>query len=164
MTELSAEWLSRVRSVDESANGFRAVYRAELARLVHLAHLITGSNMVAEDLVHDAFVAAYRRWDTIADPHGYMYRAVVNKSRSYLRRRRLELAHRPDESGVVLPPEVDETWAALVRIPARRRTALVLRYYADLSVDEIASFMGARPGTVRSLIHRGHESLRKVLE
>lgn len=164
MTELPVDRYTRAGSAEPGDDGFRVVYRTELPRLVRLAHLITGSNAVAEDVVHDAFVAAYLRWDRIDDPRGYMYRAVVNKSRSHLRRLRLELTHRPEEPGVALPPEVDETWTALVRIPARRRTALVLRYYLDLSVDEIAVLMTVRPGTVRSLIHRGHESLRKELE
>jgi RNA polymerase sigma-70 factor (sigma-E family) len=142
---------------------FEAVYRREQPRLVRLAFLITGSNGVAEELVHDAFTAAYRRWRRIDDPAGYLYRAVVNRSRSFLRRRRLEAKHRPHRPDVVLPPEIDEVWEALQRLPSRRRTALVLRYYADLTVAEIASYMGARPGTVRSLIHRGHQSLREEL-
>jgi RNA polymerase sigma factor (sigma-70 family) len=164
MTELVAHAQSKAGVSDRVIAEFRTVYRSELARLVRLAHLITGSNAIAEDLVHDAFVAAFHRWDSIDDPRGYMYRAVVNRCRSFLRRRRLEMAHRFEESGVVLPPEIDEVWTALARIPVRRRTALVLRYYADPSVDEIADLMDTRPGTVRSLIHRGHESLRKVLK
>ncbi|MBU1866279.1 MAG: sigma-70 family RNA polymerase sigma factor [Actinobacteria bacterium] len=142
---------------------FEAVYRQEQLRLVRLAHLITGSNGVAEELVHDAFIAAYRHWDEIADPAGYLYRSVVNRSRSLLRRRAVESRHRPDPLSVVLPPEIEEVWGALCRIPARRRTALVLRYYEDLSIAQIAELMNARPSTVRSLIHRGQESLRKEL-
>jgi RNA polymerase sigma-70 factor (sigma-E family) len=142
---------------------FDAVYRREHPRLVRLAHLITGSNGAAEELVHDVFVAAYRRWRHIDDPAGYLYRGVVNRSRSFLRRRRLEARHRPHRPDVVLPPEIDEVWEALGRLPSRRRTALVLRYYADLSVDEIAASMGCRPATVRSLLHRGRQSLREEL-
>jgi len=164
MTELVMRLRNEAGASDQVVAEFRTVYRSELARLVRLAHLITGSNAIAEDLVHDAFMAAFRRWESIDDPRGYMYRAVVNRSRSFLRRRRLELIHRSEQPGVVLPPEIDDVWAALARIPARRRMALVLRYYADLPVDEIADLMGSRPGTVRSLIYRGHESLRKVLE
>jgi RNA polymerase sigma factor (sigma-70 family) len=164
MTELAMDRSSRSGSSDPLVEGFRAVYEAEVARLVRLAHLITGSNAAAEDPVHDAFLAAFDRWDRIDDPQGYMYRAVVNRSRSLLRRRRNELTRRPESPSVALPPEIDEMWTALARLTPRRRTALVLRYYADLPIDEIADLMNARPGTVRSLIHRGHESLRKVLE
>jgi RNA polymerase sigma-70 factor (sigma-E family) len=143
---------------------FEAVYRRELPRLVRLAHLITGSNGVAEEVVHDVFAAAYRRWRRIEDPSGYLYRAVVNRSRSLLRRRKLEWRHRIHRLEVVHPPEVDELWGAIQRLPARRRTAIVLRYYADMSIAQIADVMGARPGTVRSLIHRGHHSLRQEID
>lgn len=160
MTESVAYPLAETFSLEER---FDLVYRQEHARLVRLAHLITGSNGVAEELVHDVFIGAYRRWHHIDDPTGYLYRAVVNRSRSFLRRLRLEMRHRLHHPEVVLPPEIDETWEALQRLPSRRRTALVLRYYADLPVSRIADYMGVRPGTVRSLIHRGHQSLREEL-
>lgn len=148
---------------EQSVGGFRDVYETALPRLVRLAHLITGSNSVAEDVVHDVFVGAYRRWGRIDDPYGYLYRGVVNRSRSVLRRRAIELERAAEFSTVDLPPELDEVWIALFRIPVKRRTALVLRYYADLPVDSIAEVMGVRPATVRSLIHRGHMSMRKEL-
>jgi RNA polymerase sigma factor (sigma-70 family) len=154
-----AEWSS-----GEPLRGdFESTYRQEHLRLVRLAHLITGSNGVAEELVHDVFIGAYRRWHRIDDPVGYLYRAVVNRSRSLLRRRRLESSHREVHLRVVLPPEIDEVWEALARIPSRRRTVLVLRYYADLSIAQIAELMKIRPGTVRSLIFRGHQSLKREL-
>lgn len=149
--------------LEQSVGGFREVYERALPRLVRLAHLITGSNSAAEDVVHDVFVAAYRRWEGIDDPYGYLYRAVVNRSRSVLRRRAIESKHMSEPSRTDLPPELDEVWHALSRIPAKRRTALVLRYYADLPVDGIAEIMGVRPATVRSLIHRGYMSMREEL-
>lgn len=143
---------------------FDTVYRRERDRLVRVAHLITRSNGVAEELVHDVFLAAYRKWETINDPSAYLYRAVVNRSRSALRRLRLDVKHTSDVDPVVLPPEIDVVWEALAAIPTRRRTALVLRYYAGMTVPEIARVMGSRPSTVRSLVHRGYQSLRKELE
>jgi RNA polymerase sigma-70 factor (sigma-E family) len=149
--------------LSQSVGAFREVYETALPRLVRLAHLITGSNSAAEDVVHDVFVAAYRKWERIDDPYGYLYRAVVNRSRSVLRRRAIESKHLSEPSRTDLPPELDEVWNALSRIPAKRRTALVLRYYADLPLDGIAKIMGVRPATVRSLIHRGYMSMRKEL-
>lgn len=141
-----------------------SVYRSEHLKLVRIAHLITGSNIAAEDLVHDAFEATLKRWDGVNDPAGYLYTAVVNRSRSFLRRRKLENRHTRREPGVSLPPEIDEVWEALKRIPERRRTALVLAYYADLPIDQIARLMNAAPGTVKSLIHRGKLSLQEALD
>lgn len=150
--------------LERSVGGFTEVYETALPRLVRLAHLITGSNAVAEDVVHDVFVAAYRRWERIDDPHGYLYRAVVNRSRSLLRRRAVEWKHAAESSTEDLPPQLDEVWTALSRIPAKRRTALVLRFYTDLPIATIAEIMGIRPATVRSLIHRGYMSMRKELD
>lgn len=149
--------------VERSVGDFREVYETTLPRLVRLAHLITGSNTAAEDVVHDVFVAAYRKWHKIADPDGYLYQAVVNRSRSVIRRRAVELRNPAEPSTPYLPPELDEVWIALSKIPPKRKTALVLRYYADLPVERIAEIMGVRPATVRSLIHRGYMSMRKEL-
>ena len=140
-----------------------ALYRDQHVAMVRLAHLLTGSNAVAEDLVHDVFVSLHRALESAENPRAYLRTAVVNRCRSHLRRGRLEEQHRRIETRVELPPEVDETWAALARIPERRRVALVLRFYEDLSVAEIAEVMGCRTGTVTSLIHRGLASMREVL-
>jgi RNA polymerase sigma factor (sigma-70 family) len=140
-----------------------ALYRDEHVAMVRLAHLLTGSNAVAEDLVQDVFVSLHGVVETADNPPAYLRTAVVNRCRSYLRRSRLEDRHRRVEPRVELPPDVDETWSALEKIPERRRVALVLRFYEDLSVAEIAELMDCRTGTVTSLIHRGLESMREVL-
>lgn len=161
--EVAAE-LDAFPADQPSVGAFRDVYETALPQLVRLAHLITGSNSAAEDIVHDVFVSAYRRWKTIDDPHGYLYRAVVNRSRSVLRRRSTELKYAAAvEPSGDLPPELDEVWLALSRLPAKRRAVLVLRFYEDLQVDAIAEILGVREATVRSLIHRGYISMRKEL-
>ncbi len=144
--------------------GVDVLYRAQHSPMVRLAHLITGSNEVAQEVVHDAFVKIQARWNQVREPAGYLRRIVVNESRSRQRRRSVELRHATGEPSPLLPPEIDETWTALARIPARRRAALVLRYYDDLSIDDIAATLGCRPGTAKSLIHRGLHSLKEVLE
>ena len=146
-----------------------ALYVAEQPRLVRLAHLLTGSPEVAQEVVHDVFVRLHGRTDRadrIDNPAAYLRTAVVNACRSQQRRWSLERARaeRPPSAPVELPPELDETWTALRQLPVRRRAALVLRYYEDLPDEEIARLLGCRPATVRSLIHRGLESLREVLE
>jgi RNA polymerase sigma factor (sigma-70 family) len=55
-------------------------------------------------------------------------------------------------------------WAALALLQPRRRTALVLRYYEDLPIGEIARLLECRPGTVSSLLHRGLADLRKAFD
>ena len=143
--------------------GIDALYRDHWARMVRLAHLVTGSNEIAQEVVQDAFVDLHAKWDRVRDPAAYLRRIVVNGCRARQRRRAVELRHLPDPPPPALPPEIDETWTALARIPARRRAALVLRYYEDLSIDEIAAALDCRPGTAKSLIHRGLRSLEEVL-
>ena len=139
------------------------LYKAEYLPMLRLAHLLIGSTEAAEEVVQEAFIVVYRRRQTIENLGGYLRTTVVNRCYSELRRRSTErrkahfLASRDEP---VLTPELDETWRALDRLKPKQRTALVLRYYEDLSIREIAQTMGEREGTVKSLIHRGLNGLR----
>ena len=148
---------------DHPSAALAALYRDQQVAMVRLAHLLTGSKAAAEDLVQDVFVSLHGVVEAVDNPPAYLRTAVVNRCRSHLRRAQLEDRHRRTDAQVTLPPDVDETWAALARIPERRRVALVLRFYEDLSIDEIAQVMDCRAGTVTSLIHRGLASMREVL-
>jgi len=142
-----------------------ALYRDRFAAMVRLAHLITGSNAVAPDLVQDAFLKISSRLDQIDQPSAYLRTTVVNECRGWMRRQAVERKHQPSEDEPrSLPPDVDEMWVALTRLSERQRAALVLRFYEDLSLDEIARTLGCRPGTAKSLVHRGLVSLKEVLE
>jgi RNA polymerase sigma factor (sigma-70 family) len=139
------------------------VYRVGYGKLVRLAYLLTGHAAVAEEVVQDAFVASHRTGDRLRDPYPYVRRAVVNRCRSWGRRYTVERAHRPH------PPDpaelaADEMWDALATLNDRQRAAIVLRFYEDLPDDRIAEILDCRQTTVRSAIHRGLESLRRVID
>jgi RNA polymerase sigma factor (sigma-70 family) len=68
-----------------------------------------------------------------------------------------------DQDLHVFNPEIDEAWETLCRLPFRQRSVLVLRFYEDLSVEEIARVLGCRSGTVKSRLNRGLEKLRNEL-
>jgi RNA polymerase sigma-70 factor (sigma-E family) len=147
---------------------FRAVYAAHYPALVRLARLTTGSLPAAEDLVQDAFVEWCRRGGRVREPVPYLRRAVVSKCTSWVRRRRLERRHAsafdPD-AGAVWPDGGDASAVrgALAGLTARQRAAVFLRYYLDLPEHEIADALGCRPGTVKSLLHRGLAAIRDEL-
>ncbi|MFN8040379.1 MAG: sigma-70 family RNA polymerase sigma factor [Acidimicrobiales bacterium] len=144
--------------------GFDALYRTERLPMVRLAHLITGSNAAAEDLVHEAFLKVRPRFADLRDPGAYLRTTVVNECRMWFRRRDVEARHAPTPSDQLqLPPELDETWAALQQLSPKRRIVVFLRFYEDRSIDDIAEILRSRPGTVRSLLRRGLASLREVL-
>jgi len=155
-----------IRMGDEmtTATGFEELYRASHAAMVRLAYLITGSHHAAEEISHDCFVALQPRWGTIDNPLAYLRRSVVNRSRSHLRRLRTVRNAPAEPPAIAFPEEIDETWRVIQQLPERRRTALVLHYYLDLPVNEIATLMKTRPGTVKSLLHRGRETLREKLQ
>lgn len=158
--------LTGVRVIPESERleeEFGVLYRDQYRAMVRIAYLMTSDNAVAEELVQDAFVRVYRKWSGVENPTAYLRRAVVNACRSHHRRRYVEKAHEPDAPEPVAPPEVDVMWEHLQRLTPKRRAALVLRFYEDLKVDDIAEVLDCSPGTVKSLIHRGLASLREVV-
>lgn len=160
VTAMTAEG-ARVGDDDRQA-GFTALYLREVEGQVRRAALLTGSAEAGRDVVHDAFVEVYRRWDDLRDPGPYLGRAVLNRCRDHGRReatarRRLPLLV-PDPQ-----PGDEHLWDALQALPFNHRAAIVLRYYHQLPHEEIADLLGCRPGTVGPWIQRGLRALRKAL-
>jgi RNA polymerase sigma-70 factor (sigma-E family) len=143
--------------------GFEALFGAERSGMVRLAYVITGSSEVAEEVVQEAFVRLHQRWDTIESPIGFLRTVVTNLSRSEVRRFQMQRRKTIPAVVPVGDPEIDETWAAVCRLPVRQRAVLALRYYADLPETEIARILGCRLGTVKSSHHRAIAKLREEL-
>lgn len=144
--------------------GLEALYRREYAPMVRLAHLLTGSNEVAEEVVQESFIRLYRNWDRADEPGAYLRTVVVNRCRTWQRRQALERARQPHPSARTVDQEAREMLDALARLGSRQRAALVLRFYADLSEADAARILGCRPGTVKSLVHRGLRRLEGMIE
>jgi len=141
-----------------------AVYREQRLGLLRLGYLLSGSQDDAEDAVQSAFASAQVHWEQIEEPVAYLRRAVVNQVKGE-QRRTLRWASRvvPGRPPVELPPEVDETWASLRRLTRHQRTVVVLHYYADTPLVEIAALTGRPAATVRSDHRRALDTLRKAL-
>lgn len=137
---------------------------------LRLAYFLTGNREQAEDLVQEAFARVagrFRHLRGVDDLDAYLRRAVVNLFSSGLRRRRLERAWLERErSGRIEhhaahdPAERDEVWQALQRLPDRQRTAVVLRFYEDLTERDAAALMDCTTGALNSLVVRAMQSLR----
>jgi len=140
------------------------LYRREYTGMIRLAHLITGSVDVAEDLVQESFLRLQRSWDGAENPGAYLRSTVVNRCRSWQRRQILERRHRPVSAHRTTDLEAREMLDALSALSRRQRAALVLRFYADLSEADIAVALGCRPGTVKSLVNRGLRQLEGTIE
>lgn len=139
------------------------VYHERYRDLVGLAYLITGQAAIAEEVVQDAFIAAHRSGAGIRDVYAYVRAAVVNRCYSWGRKlaRERDRGHPPPDPTEIAP---DEMWDALATLKDRQRVAIVLRFYEDLPDERIAEILNCRPGTVRTAIHRGLRSLRRVIE
>lgn len=142
---------------------FEEAYREHRLTLLRLAYLVSGSTEVSEDAVQSVFASAHQRWDQIEKPLPYLKRAVVNAVKDG-QRRRLRLLSKPSERPpVVLPPEVDETWEHVRRLSWVQRAVVVLHYYEDLPLNEVATILSRPAPTVRSDHRRALEKLRKAL-
>jgi RNA polymerase sigma factor (sigma-70 family) len=175
-----------------AAAAVTTLYAEHALGLVRLAVVLTGDRGAAEDIVQDAFLGLYRRWDSLADtaaPLAYLRVSVVNGCRSALRRRsRLWLGATADiaeaggtadhgggvgyggaslaesaEARALLGDEQRAVAAALRKLPRRQREAVVLRYYLDLSEEETAQAMGVSRGTVKSATHRALAAVGRTL-
>lgn len=149
---------------ESSTDDLASLHRRHYADLVRVAAVLVDHTERAEEIVQDAFAKVLDRWARLDQPGGYLRTAVVNGARSELRkrevRRRVGLQRRPEDR----PVERDYLLDALDKLPPKRKTALVLRYYADMSEQQIAEAMGVRPGTVKSMLSRGLAELRTVIE
>jgi RNA polymerase sigma-70 factor (sigma-E family) len=150
------------------------LYETHGPHALRLAYVMTGDQELAEDLVQDAFVKLSGRFADLRDPkafHAYLLKTIVNLAKMHFRRKRIERAfadrrsrtrwdhgHLPDIEGY------EEIKAALLRLTPRQRAAIVLRFYEDLSEAQTAEVLGCATGTVKSLVHRGLQSMRTEIE
>lgn len=187
MSESSAErtverTLGHLRAIDapdeQTAPGspvtIEDLYRVHRMRLVRLAILLVDEAATAEDVVQEAFAGLHRNWRKLRDEAaaiGYLRTAVVNGSRSVLRRRKTAREYVPPhavtarsaESLAMLSTEHQAVVTALGVLPPRQREVLVLRYYGGLSEAEIAEAAGISKGTVKSTASRALEALQRAM-
>jgi RNA polymerase sigma factor (sigma-70 family) len=148
-----------------SVDGFDAFYRAEYARTVRLARLLTGSAGVAEDLAQEAFLRVYRQAVAPDNSAGFLRTVTVNLCHNWHRGRSREALRmaRIAQSPQSLSLEANELDAVVGALPYRQRAVLVLRYWLDLSEADIAKALGCRAGTVKSLHARALARLRQEI-
>jgi RNA polymerase sigma factor (sigma-70 family) len=142
--------------------GFQALFEDRYVPMVRLSRLLVDRVEVAEDIVQDAMAVVFRRWEELDNPAGYLRLTVINRSRDELRRRRVR--DRASFVAELVHDSPDEMGDAIAALPESQRVAIVLRFYEDLSVKDIASVMGARPGTVKSWLHRAMRQLEEVID
>ena len=153
-----------------ASEGFDAFYEREYRPLCRVALAFTGSPAVAEDLVQETLLRAYRHWGKVSgydQPGAWARRVLCNLATSRGRRLSVEarglLRMRSDTRHAQIEERDDELWAAVRRLPKREAHAVVLFYVEQLSVQEIGHVLECPEGTVKSLLHRARKSLAAQL-
>ena len=150
---------------------FDDFFEVEHVRLFRALALMTANAHEAEELMQDAFLKVWERWDRVAkmeDPTGYLYRTAMNRFRNRFRRLRLEALRRPGggdaTDGFARVEARDQVARALRGLAPRQRAALVLTDMLGFESAEAGALLHVAPGTVRALAHQARESIRRRTE
>lgn len=154
---------------------FAPLYDEHHVRLYRVALLLChGSAAMAEDAVAETFIRVHKVWaaGSIENFFPYARQALVNHIMGQFRSEQVATRHASIQSAdrrgqrTVEDAIVDAATAfdALEQLPIRQRTAVVLRYYEDLSYDQIASTMGVTVGTAKAQVSVGLQRLRALME
>ncbi|MCB0907207.1 MAG: SigE family RNA polymerase sigma factor [Nocardioidaceae bacterium] len=168
----SRRGLGRRTTSWDADEALEQLYAAHWRSLVRLGVLLLHDQGRAEEVVQDSFVAMHNHWHRLHDPAkalAYLRQTVVNRSRSVLRHQVVVDRQAAHDRPLVAPDGADDrarreaVLDALRALPARQREVIALRYYIDLSEQEIAETLGISRGAVKSHASRGAASLRERL-
>ncbi|MCM1039036.1 MAG: RNA polymerase sigma factor [Roseburia sp.] len=162
-----------------SRAAFDALYEKYRNPALHTAYLITGNLADSEDIVQDTFVKIYLHSAKLKNNSGFkawMMRILVRTAWRSARKKSREI---PDEEAVsraqdrIEPSTLDEVMqreeaerlgAVVKTLPVKQRVVVILFYYNELSVSEIAGMLGIMEGTVKSRLHTARKYMKKALE
>lgn len=171
------EWKGAARvAVERSTElAVREVYDAHFGRLVGWATPLLSDRDLAHDVATDAFIKLVKHWDSVVDPRAWLYTAAANQIRDHWRKRGREAAaYNRFMAGSQVDvdtamPEADAATRITVRqaieaLPERFRMPVLLHYYADLSVAQVAQSLGKSEGAVKRDLFDARKLLRQQLE
>jgi RNA polymerase sigma-70 factor (ECF subfamily) len=150
-------------------DGFGDCYANSFASLTRQIYMYTGDLSLAQDLVQEAFCRAYERWSKVAsydDPVAWVRRVAFNLANSRWQRAKVAaryLARQRERQAEGPTPDRVAAIAALAKLPARQRKAMVMHYLADMAVADIAHEEGVPVNTVKTWLSRGRTALAALL-
>jgi RNA polymerase sigma-70 factor (ECF subfamily) len=154
-------------SFGASESAIEEVYRRRYSSFLRLGYALLGSRDLARDAVQETFATALRERASFRGEgslDGWLWTTMLNTCRQEQRRlRRLSDEQQPETATNGKPEQWPELRALIAALPEQERHALFLRYYADLSQDEIAGVLGVRPGTVGAALTHARNKLRGAL-
>lgn len=152
-------------TASERRQMFEQVMRDKGLALTQLAFCLCRNKEQAEDLCAEAFTRAWPRWEagTVEDLTPYLRQMIVNLCRKTWRRELITRRHAPQLASAVVEPSSSHHFDlidAVLRLPARQRAAVMLRYFEELSEQETAALLSISTGTVKSRVSRALTALR----
>jgi RNA polymerase sigma-70 factor, ECF subfamily len=138
------------------------LYREHGKRLWWALVAFCGDREIASDAEAEAFAQAIRRGDALRDPLAWIWKAAFRIAAGELKDRGTQ-APPMSEPMYELPEPAAEVTVALRQLPPQQRAAVVLHYYADRPIRDIAELLGTSASTVAVHLHRGRNRLRDLL-
>jgi RNA polymerase sigma-70 factor (ECF subfamily) len=147
---------------------YETVFRAEHDAIVRTAFLVTGDRETAREVAQEAFVALHRHWRTVGGyekPGAWLRRVAIRRAVRVRRARsRRPEAGLPADLPAPATPEVDaDLLASLRQLSPAQRAAIVLHYFEDRPVTEVADLLGCKPATASVHLHRARVRLAALL-
>lgn len=150
---------------------FGALFLQEFPRLARTLHHVVGDRARAEELAQDAFLELIKHWRTVVDydrPDLWLRRVAIRKAQRERhrgwRRRELEVLAAPPTTVDAPPTPAPEVLAAVRRLPPGQRAVVVLFYYEDRPMSEIAEILGIKESTGWSQLHTARKHLAAALD
>lgn len=152
-----------------SSHDFATFFARHHTSTLAVVLALRGRDVPAEEIVQEAFLQAFRRWDAVAvmdRPDLWVHRVALNTATSRLRRLAAEtraltrLGGRRDAEAAGVPPLPDDDlrfWSTVRRLPRAQREVVALHYAADLPVADVAAVLDCPEGTVKSRLHAARE-------
>lgn len=151
----------------------RAIYDAQFGRLAGWTTKLVGDPQLAHDFATEAFVKLLRHWSTVQEPRAWLYATVANLVRDHWRKRGREATayerHQAGapENATLVAGDLATTLTvreAVLALPDRLRMPVLLHYFADLSVAQVANHLGKAEGTIKRDLHDARARMAARLE
>ena len=167
----SAEQKTVKRAMRGSVEAYGILIRKQKEYLYRTAYLYSGNEDDALEIVQETVLRAFRSIRNLKDPgmfRTWITRILINVSKDYYKRvqRRSAAAELeiPQETGGISAEERLDLYSAIERLPEKYRTVVILRYFDELKLDEIAYVTGVPRGTVSGWLTRARQELRNILK
>jgi RNA polymerase sigma-70 factor (ECF subfamily) len=156
---------------------FESLVRGYVKKILRLVYLIVKDRNLAEDITQEVFLKAYKNLSSFREESSmqtWVYKIAVNESKKYLRswsfrhlffRAEVDVEVVGDTESAVLQSDSRIRFARLVMsLPPTHRQIIVLHYYEELSIEEMADILDISAGAIHTRLHRARQKLREQLE